>query len=360
MPEFSDGRAIGRLTWARAGIVVLHVVALGAWWGKGALGAYAPADGTLFALNMIGVGLGAVGLLALLAYQALPPPDRDSERPRFDRRSVALHLLYTWSLATCLALWAFAEYRLADHETPHEEALKVWFLALGFFAGFLNLTRSTGTRSTASTIHATTRRMATQLDLMRRGQQTNAELFAHAVSAQLAKSREELVNAVVQMVDAARAHPTIPPDRLTVSLWVRDVDQWRIMAGSGISDETRDRFHQPILEAPRPGAGMVANLTASDERVLVEPQVEKHRWYTPNPYRDGAQSGIALVVIENFKGLPIAALCLTARPGTLMPHRTHDPEAYDELMRLLMAWKIAFTLPMVRLIHIERPEPRNP
>lgn len=351
----SSSPVIDRLSWARVGIVVLHVVALGAWWGKSTLGAYAPADGTLWALNMLGLGLGVVGLGALLAYQALPAPTRESDRPRYDRRSVSLHLLYSWSLATCLALWAFAEYRLSAHDTPHEESLKVWFLALGFFAGFLNLTRSTGTRSTASTIHATTTRMASQLELMRRGQQTNAELFAHAVTAQLAKSREDLARGVVLMVDAARSHPTIPPDRLTVSLWVRGATHWRILAGSGISDDTRAGFTQPVLDAPSPGAGMVANLAASEQRVLVEPQVEQHPWYTENPHRDGARSGIAVVVIENFRGQPIAGLCLTARPGTLMPHRDHDPDAYAELMRLLMAWKIAFTLPMVRLIHMEAP-----
>lgn len=341
---------VHRIPWGRVGVVLLHVVALGAWWAKSALGDMAPPD-VGWGLNVLGAALGALGLVALLAYQALPPPNRESDRGRFDRRSVLLHLLYTWSLATCLALWAYVEYANAGHQTPHEEALKVWFLALGFFAGFLNLTRSTGTRSTTSTIHATTTRMADQLDLMRRGQQVNAGLFAQAVTAQLANSRRELGAAIVQMVDAARAHPSIPPDRLTVSLWVRGEAHWRIMAGSGISLETQERFFQPMLEEPTPGAGMVANLAASTERLLIEPAVESHPWYTPNPYRDGAQSGIAAVVIENFKGLPVAALCLTARPGTLIPDS--DTDEHAELVRLMMAWKIAFTLPMVRLIHVE-------
>lgn len=357
MDRPSAGSWLQRVPWGRIGVVLLHVVALGAWWAKSALGDLAPSDAG-WGLNVLGAALGGVGLVALLAYQALPPPLRESDRGRFDRRSVVLHLLYTWSLATCLALWAYVEYA-ASHPTPHEEALKVWFLALGFFAGFLNLTRSTGTRSTTSTIHATTSRMAEQLDRLRRGQQTNADLFAQAVTAQLAKSRQELVDAVVLMVDAARAHPTIPPDRLTVSLWVRDDAHWQIMAGSGISEETRHLFHQPVQEAPTPGAGMVANLTASMQRVLVEPRVETHPWYTPNPYRDGAQSGIAMVVIESFQGQPIAALCLTARPGTLMPDRKADPEAYAELIRLLMAWKIAFTLPVVRLRHVESDTPNG-
>lgn len=341
------------IPWGHIGIVSLHVVALAAWWGKSLFEQLAPEGDDPWGLNLVGAVLAVVGLAALLAYLALPHPRSDRDRPGFDRRSVGLHILYTWSLATCLALWAYVDYQASNHQTASEEALKVWFLALGFFAGFLNLTRSTGTRSTTSTIHAMTTRMAQQLDLVRRGQKVNGELYAHAVTAQLASSHEALASAMLQMVDAARSHPTIPPDRLTVTLWVRGEHHWRILAGSGITDETRERFVQPVQDTPTPGAGIVANLAASGQKVLVEAHIEDHPWYTRNPYRDGAQSGIAVVQVEDFQGQPIAALCLTARPGTLLPTPEHDPEAHAELLRLLMAWKIAFTLPMLRLIDME-------
>ncbi len=333
-----------RVAGLHVALVLLHAAALAAWAG---LTLQAPATSREV---LGGAALAVVGLTALLLYQALPQPDSEPARRVLERWSVALHLAYTTCLATCLALWAFADYA-ATSPTPHEEALKVWFLSLGFFGGFLNLTRSTGTRATASTIHATTRRMARQLELVRQGQRTNAELYAQAVNAQLATDHEALGVALVRMVDAARAHPTIPASRLTVSLWVKGRGRWRILAGSGISDATREQFTQPVVAEPTAGAGVVASLAASGDTLLVEPHVERHPWYRENPLRAAEHSGIAVVLIEDFRGAPMAALCLTARPGTLLPHHERDAEARDDLVRLLMAWKIAFTLPMLRLVH---------
>ena len=342
-----------RITWGQVGLVLLHVLVLGAWRWKSDLGALVTGD-AVGPTNIVAGFLGGLGLLAFFVYQTLPPPERESSRRQFDRWSVTLHLLYTWALASCLALWAYNDYA-ATSANAHEEALKVWFLALGFFGGFLNLTRSTNTRSTTSTIHATTKQMARQLDLLRRGQRINGELYAQAVDAQLADTREELAAAMVHMVDAARAHPKIPPDRLTVSLWLRGQERWRILAGSGIADETRTDFTQAVIDEPTPEAGVVSNLAASADRFLVDPEVEHNPWYKPNPFHPVEESGMAVVLIEDFHGTPVGALCLTARPGTLLPSEKQDPDAYSDLMRLLMAWKIAFTLPVMRLMHVESP-----
>ncbi|MBX2804023.1 MAG: hypothetical protein KTR31_40480 [Myxococcales bacterium] len=341
-----------RLTGAQGALVVVHVAALGAWWLKSSWPGDLAGPVATGATTWVAAALALLGIGALLAYMTLPEPTDDRARDAHVRWSVSLHLTYTWAMATCLALWAFRDYAQAAHDTPHEEALKVWFLALGFFGGFLNLTRSTGTRSQTSTIHATTMRMVRQLDRLQRGQETNALLFTWAVNAQLAETREELGQALTEMVDAARSHPWLPAEKLAVSLWVRGLDQWRILASAGISEGSQEAFTQPVVDQETPGAGVVANLAATGRRMLIEASIDANPWYKSDPRAPQGHSGMAVVTVENAQGESVAALCLTARPGTLLPSSRDDSDAHRALVRRLIAWKIAFTLPVVKLLEL--------
>lgn len=253
--------------------------------------------------------------------------DETPDRARRAQLATLLHVMGTNMLALAWGVYHYRSY-LVDEDLRAAAwgmATRDFFLAAGAVGGMLALARSTRTNSS-------TLEMAVRLERMEKSVAVNDALLNTALRARTARDDSEWGDALAELVQQANL-----PDG-AMSLWICTDQGWRIVAHEGLSAETAENFRQPLLNEEAPGAGVVANMAATQTLTFHHKDVEKHRWFVVDPDAHEAVEALAAVLITTREGRPVGAACLTYDPERRSAPRERD------VRKTLLVWRAVFTL----------------
>ncbi len=231
-------------------------------------------------------------------------------------------------------------------------AAKDWMLASGVVGGTLAIFRSSATNSAALAALRQNDLLRDQVTALQRKLVDASDLTALALDAAQATSIETLLTLLQSMVTTAADLPETSDGVDAFSVWIREEDAWRILAGRGLSGQTLARFRQPVVAAVEPGRGIVANLAASgQEQFIIAANAHQHEWFAVDPDSTRTTQGFAGILLRDENGAPRGALCLTsqATDGIPSPERAKDLQRFEKVLHL---WAAAFTLPVRRYLEL--------
>lgn len=272
-----------------------------------------------------------------------------------------------WHLATTnLAAFAYAWFMYDGYGRGHHEATgnfdvfgsaaKDWMLASGVVGGTLAIFRSSGTNSAALAALRQNELLRDQVAALQRKLVDASDLTALALDAAQAVSVEALLPLLQSMVTTAADLPETSDGVDAFSVWIREDDAWRVLAGRGVSEGTLAQFRQPVLARVEAGKGIVANMAASGQRQFITAaNAYQHEWFAANPNSTRTTEGFAAILLVDQSDAPCGALCLTsqATDGIPSPDRAQELQRFEKVLHL---WAAAFTLPVLRYLElIEQP-----
>lgn len=264
--------------------------------------------------------------------------------------SGGLHLGITQAAAIGMA-WHF-------YDGDGGEAFGHYSLMSMFVGSTIALFRSTRTNSTTLATQRSVAELVGLVRQIRRDRADKALVLQRALSLAEAKGLEAYLAGLQALVNEAIALPETHDHVDALSLWIRWEGEWTILSGSSsLSPDTLDSFRQPILDAPKPGAGLVANLAVSGERMIILPEdAETHEWFAPDGCSSRSTVGFAAAILLNGRGETVGAICLTAQSAGAIPPQSL-PLARTQFEEVLITWAAAFTLAVSRyesLVEAER------
>ena len=247
-----------------------------------------------------------------------------------------LTLLTTWLSSTVVA------YAVAGDQPLEASWVTIWLIAAPNIGGLLALFRSVQTRAeTSATLHELSQLRVSAL---------SAPLIEAGVRVREAATLEEIVGGLTRLLRLAVGLRLLPREVDRASVWALDRanQEWFICASTRLA-HIGASFRQPVIDTPKPGAGIVSNLATlapsprtSDLRagdvLLIRSDVNEHPWFRPNPSESRRSEGMASILIR-VRGEVCGALCLTSASEVIAVDGTEAREVVD----ILEAWAQTFS-----------------
>ena len=279
-----------------------------------------------------------------------------SDHRKHGRATAWWHLAVTNFFSVAYAWFMFDGYRHGGDEAfkAFGSAAKDWMLGSGLVGGNIGLFRSTGTASASLAALRQNDSLHAEVLGLRRQLGDVSDLSTTALDASQATTIEEVLERLASMVTKASDLPEKSELVDAFTVWVGDPSKrsWRILSGRGISAASLAIFSQPMLDAEREGAGLVANMAVTrTTSLIVASNAKKHRWYAPDSDSKRNTEGMAAVLIHGKNGEPCGALCLTTEDASALPSPANEADL-RRLEKVLLLWAGTFTLPIQRYFEL--------